>query len=56
MPKHELVESLGLDTYKYDFVDEEKSVFRTKPGLSADVVRQISAHKSEPEWMLEFRL
>ena len=56
MPKHELVESLGLDTYKYDFVDEEKSVFRTTPGLSADVVRQISAHKNEPEWMLEFRL
>jgi Fe-S cluster assembly protein SufB len=56
VPKHELVESLGLDTYKYDFVDEEKSVFRTKPGLSADVVRQISAHKDEPEWMLEFRL
>jgi Fe-S cluster assembly protein SufB len=56
MPKHELVESLGLDNYKYDFVDEEKSVFRTKPGLSADVVRQISGHKGEPQWMLDFRL
>jgi Fe-S cluster assembly protein SufB len=56
MPKHELVESLDLDTYKYDFVDEEKSVFRTKPGLSPQIVRQISEHKHEPEWMLEFRL
>jgi Fe-S cluster assembly protein SufB len=51
-----LVESLGLDTYKYDFVDEEKPVFRTRPGLSADVVRQISEHKGEPQWMLDFRL
>jgi Fe-S cluster assembly protein SufB len=56
MPKHQTIESLGLDEYKYGFVDEEKPVFRTKPGLSADVVRQISAHKGEPEWMLEFRL
>jgi hypothetical protein len=47
MPKHELVESLGLDQYKYDFVDEEKSVFRTQPGLSADIVRQISFASSK---------
>jgi hypothetical protein len=25
-------------------------------GLSEEIVRQISAHKDEPEWMLEFRL
>jgi Fe-S cluster assembly protein SufB len=56
MPKHEIIESLDLDTYKYDFVDEEKSVFRTKPGLSPQIVRQISEHKQEPGWMLEFRL
>jgi len=56
MPKHELVEGLKLDDYKYGFVDEEKSVFRTQPGLSQDVVRQISARKDEPEWMLQFRL
>jgi Fe-S cluster assembly protein SufB len=56
MPKNQTVEGLGLDQYKYDFVDKEESVFRTRPGLDADVVRQISAHKNEPEWMLEFRL
>ena len=56
MPKNELIESLGLDEYKYDFADEENSVYRTEPGLSQDIVRQISAHKDEPEWMLEFRL
>jgi Fe-S cluster assembly protein SufB len=56
MPKSQLIESLKLDDYKYGFVDEEKPVFRTKPGLSKEVVRQISAHKEEPEWMLDFRL
>jgi len=47
---------LGLDEYKYHFVDEEKHVFRTQPGLSEEVVRQVSARKNEPDWMLEFRL
>lgn len=56
MPKNEVVQGLGLDEYKYNFVDAEKHVFRTQPGLSEEVVRQISAQKGEPEWMLEFRL
>jgi Fe-S cluster assembly protein SufB len=56
MPKNEVVQGLGLDEYKYHFVDEEQHVFRTQPGLSEQVVRQISAQKDEPEWMLEFRL
>ncbi len=56
MPDNEVVQGLGLDEYKYGFVDEEKHVFRTQPGLTEEVVRQISAQKGEPEWMLEFRL
>jgi len=56
MPENQLVEGLDLDQYKYDFRTEDKPVFRTEPGLSEDVVRAISAHKDEPEWMLEFRL
>jgi len=56
MPQNEVIDGLGLDEYKYHFVDEEKHVFRTEPGLSEEVVRQISKHKDEPEWMLEFRL
>ncbi len=46
----------GMDDYKYNFVDEGKPVFRTRKGLDEDIVRQISAKKEEPEWMLEFRL
>ncbi|MDT8340141.1 MAG: Fe-S cluster assembly protein SufB [Longimicrobiales bacterium] len=56
MPQNEVIQGLDLDTYKYGFIDEEKHVFRTRPGLDEDVVRQISAHKGEPEWMLDFRL
>jgi Fe-S cluster assembly protein SufB len=56
MPQNETIQGLGLDEYKYDFVDKEKHIFRTKPGLNEEVVRQISAQKGEPEWMLQLRL
>lgn len=56
MPQNEVIRDLDLDEYKYGFVDEEKHVFRTQPGLNEQVVRQISAQKDEPEWMLQFRL
>lgn len=45
-----------MDEYKYGFKDPETFVFKSKKGLSEEVVRQISAKKGEPEWMLEFRL
>ena len=56
MPQNETIQDLGLDEYKYDFVSETEPVFRAEKGLSEEVVRQISAHKEEPEWMLEYRL
>ncbi|MEN8144403.1 MAG: Fe-S cluster assembly protein SufB [Gemmatimonadota bacterium] len=56
MPDNDLAADLGLDEYKYDFVTEDKPVFKARKGLSEDIVRQISAHKEEPEWMLDFRL
>ncbi|MEX0788826.1 MAG: Fe-S cluster assembly protein SufB [Anaerolineales bacterium] len=46
----------GLGAYKFGFHDTDVSVFRTRKGLDADVVREISARKGEPEWMLAFRL
>ncbi|MGQ0813826.1 MAG: Fe-S cluster assembly protein SufB [Gemmatimonadota bacterium] len=56
MPVNETVTGLGLDEYKYGFRTEEKPVFKAQRGLSEAIVRQISAHKGEPEWLLEFRL
>jgi len=56
MPENDTVAELGLDEYKYDFQTDEAPVFKAEKGLSEELVRQISAHKDEPEWMLEFRL
>ena len=56
MPRNEMVESLDLDEYKYHFVTKDNPVFKSRKGLSEEVVRQISAQKEEPEWMLDFRL
>ncbi|HEY0305140.1 MAG TPA: Fe-S cluster assembly protein SufB [Longimicrobiales bacterium] len=56
MPENQAISDLGLDEYKYGFKTESKPVFQAQRGLSEEIVRQISAHKGEPEWMLEFRL
>lgn len=44
------------ESYKYGFKTNAKILFTTGQGLNADVVRAISKHKHEPEWMLEYRL
>ena len=44
------------DHYRYGFRDEIDTVFQVKKGLSEEIVRQISAAKNEPAWMLEYRL
>ncbi|MDQ3452629.1 MAG: Fe-S cluster assembly protein SufB [Actinomycetota bacterium] len=49
-------EDLQLGNYKYGWHDENKPVFEPKRGLSEDVVREISALKDEPRWMLDVRL
>ncbi|HWH31672.1 MAG TPA: Fe-S cluster assembly protein SufB [Egibacteraceae bacterium] len=49
-------EDLQLGTYKYGWSDPSTSVFVPKKGLSEDVVREISALKDEPQWMLDVRL
>lgn len=51
----DLAKSIDVDQYKYGFVTDIESEKAPK-GLSEDTVRYISARKSEPEWMLEWRL
>jgi Fe-S cluster assembly scaffold protein SufB len=42
---------------KYGFHDPEKAyAFKSRKGLDAEIVRQISEMKNEPGWMTEFRL
>jgi len=45
-----------LGDYQFGFSDPETFVFKSRKGLDEKVVRQISALKGEPAWMLEFRL
>ena len=41
---------------KYGFHDKDSFVFKSRKGLDAELVRQISEMKGEPKWMLEARL
>lgn len=47
---------LVSQNYKYGFHKPENYVYKSKKGLNEDVVSNISWHKSEPVWMLQFRL
>jgi Fe-S cluster assembly protein SufB len=46
----------GLGRYEYGWADDDIAGATAKRGLSEEVVREISALKNEPEWMLETRL
>lgn len=48
------LESLGV--YEFGWSDSDAAGESARRGINADVVRDISAKKSEPEWMLERRL
>jgi Fe-S cluster assembly protein SufB len=52
-PQAEVIER---DFTRYDFRDEFKALHTAPPGMSADVVKEISKMKGEPEWMLKKRL
>ncbi|NOT35460.1 MAG: Fe-S cluster assembly protein SufB [Candidatus Eisenbacteria bacterium] len=41
---------------KYGFHDTEQSVFKSRKGLDAEIVAQISDMKGEPKWMRDYRL
>ncbi len=43
-------------TEKYGFSDPEQYAFKSGKGLNAEVVKEISRIKGEPEWMTEYRL
>lgn len=42
--------------YEFGFSDIRESVYDTGRGLTEEIIREISALKEEPEWMLDFRL
>ena len=46
----------GLGNYKFGWADSDVAGADAKRGINEDVVRDISAKKNEPEWMLDLRL
>lgn len=44
------------NAYRHGFSMPERTVKTTGRGLSADVIREISRMKEEPDWMRDFRL
>ncbi len=46
----------GLGRYQFGWADPDVAGATAKRGLSEAVVREISALKNEPEWMLDLRL
>ena len=51
----DIIEDNVSGEYKYGFVSDIDTEI-IPVGLSEDIIRQISAKKGEPEWLLEFRL
>ncbi|CAJ1201608.1 Fe-S cluster assembly protein SufB [Companilactobacillus nantensis] len=47
---------LNNSDYEYGFHDDIKPKYSTGRGLTEETVRQISAEKKEPQWMLDYRL
>ena len=46
----------GLGRYEYGWADSDVAGVGARRGLNEEVVRDISARKSEPTWMLDLRL
>jgi Fe-S cluster assembly protein SufB len=56
LPKQTVESPQANYAERFGFHDPEKYVFRAKRGLSAEVVKEISWMKQEPEWMRNIRL
>jgi Fe-S cluster assembly protein SufB len=54
LTQEETLASIG--NYEFGWSDSDVAGASARRGLNEDVVRDISAKKNEPEWMLDFRL
>ncbi len=48
--------AIDLGKYKLGWSDDEDYVYKPRRGLDEDIIREMSAMKNEPDWMLDFRL
>ncbi len=49
-------DNIEINRENYDHYNPEDLTFKATPGVSEELVRQISKDKGEPEWMLQKRL
>ncbi|WP_394617593.1 Fe-S cluster assembly protein SufB [Lentzea sp. JNUCC 0626] len=54
LTQEETIASLG--NYEFGWADSDTAGASARRGINEDVVRDISAKKDEPEWMLDYRL
>ena len=47
---------LEIDRSTYDHYNKDNLIYKAKPGITKEIVEEISAQKKEPEWMLKKRL
>jgi len=53
----DLKNDVGVGDYQFGFHDPtDDYVFKSRKGIDVEIVREISAMKKEPQWMLDFRL
>lgn len=49
-------ETIEINRENYDHFNPENLIYKAEPGITEELVRQISKDKNEPEWMLNKRL
>lgn len=49
-------ETIEINRETYDHYNKDKSTYKSAPGLTKEIVIEISKQKNEPEWMLKKRL
>jgi len=48
--------NFDINRENYDKFNEERLIYKSLPGLTEELVREISRQKGEPDWMLHMRL
>jgi len=51
-----MVSNITIDRSKYDKANTDKPLFKAPPGITEELVREISKQKNEPQWMIDLRL
>lgn len=49
-------EKIHIDDSRFNFQTDTSYQYKSAPGLNEEIIRDISKHKDEPNWMLEKRL